>query len=100
MQVNITRKGRTTRAEVLVEERVVGVGVASCAKEDHYVEKIGDHLAVARALRAFADDLEKTWDARVVTKAELAERRRLREERRRETPDPEPVVERVETFDV
>lgn len=81
MQVVVHVEGRTTHVEVTassdspVVENIVGVGSASCAADDHYVPKIGESIALARALRSFADQLESRWDARVVTKAELAERK-------------------------
>lgn len=83
MLTKINTTGRATVVEVTTEnsfsdERIVGVGRAVCAKDDHYVAKIGERIALARAMRDLADQLEKRWDARVVTKAQLEERKRAK----------------------
>lgn len=102
MIVAIKRTGRTITVEVAAEdqfgdEKIVGVGEASCSSQDHFVEKIGQRIALGRAIQDLGKKMESRWDARVVTKEELAERKRLQEERRRVEPDPEPVLESVET---
>lgn len=91
MNANIRRQGRATVVELIVtvgalsEEKIIAVGRAVCAKEDHYVSKVGERIALARALQDFGRQLEERWEPRVITKAQLAERKQAKESRKAKT---------------
>lgn len=57
------------------DEDIVGRGKAVCSPDDHFVEKIGQRISTARALKDYAEQLERRWSERSVTKAEVDARR-------------------------
>lgn len=59
----------------LASENLTGHGASVCNPEDYWVQKIGEHIAVARAMGDFAAQLEERWSKRSVTKAEVEARR-------------------------
>lgn len=47
-----------------------GVGVSRCMKTDKWSNDVGAGIAIGRALKHIAEQIESTWTERSVTKAE------------------------------
>lgn len=52
-----------------------GIGLAAPAHADYPVDKIGQGIALGRALKDLGEGIERTWLGRVVSKAEVAAKR-------------------------
>lgn len=77
--VEYTHDGATTFAKVwpaeesaAYEERIFGLGKATCAHDDVFDPAIGEGIAAARGLIDMGKILENIWESRVVTKAQAA----------------------------
>jgi len=57
------------------KEPLAGDGMARCRPDDKPNEKIGESLAMARAIKDLGQKLEDRWLARTATREEIAKRR-------------------------
>ena len=71
-----SRSGRVISVEVSAEigstiyaDGLVGKGHAVCRKEDHFVQGIGERIALGRAMQDLGAQLEAKWSALSVTQA-------------------------------
>jgi len=70
----ITYADKLTLATVRVDN-VVGTGISRCNPTDHYNKEIGEHIAVARALKSIVESYEQLWMNRAKTKDEVVAQR-------------------------
>ena len=71
VSVRIKHEGLTTKAIVMAAGKV-GNGEASCARGDVYSERIGEGIALGRALQCLGLEIETATQRTCVTKREMA----------------------------
>lgn len=85
VSVRIKREGLTTRVAVLAAGKV-GNGEASCARGDVYSERIGEGIALGRALQCLGLEIETATQRTCVTKREVARVNRFQKAERAARP--------------